>query len=146
MPTRDNLNNRLDENDFLGRGFGFPVEFDRDSNEVRMSEGVEDITESIGIIVNTIPGERILRPLFGANAEELIFEPLTITSGAMIANEIRLAIVRQEPRVIIEETDVDVVQLTEEGRLDISISFTVIAINTRFNKVFPFFINEATEL
>ena len=60
---------------------------------------------------------------------------------AMITDEI----IFNEPRIILNEVDIEP-SVIEEGRLHISIDYTVNATNNRYNYVFPFYINEATNV
>ena len=60
---------------------------------------------------------------------------------AMISDEILF----NEPRIILNEVEIEQ-SVFEDGRLDISIDYTVNATNNRYNYVFPFYLTEATNL
>ena len=134
------------ERDFLGRGWSFPVAFNKAAKEVTMETGVPDIEQSIINILTTTKGERVMRPFYGANVDDYIFEPLQATTATVLADLIRKAISRDEPRVNIDEGDVDFEQLPSEGRIDITINYTIRATNSRRNIVYPFYLNEGTDL
>ena len=49
----------------LGRGWDFPVRPDPRAGALAYTGGPEKVRQSIGIILDTEPGERIMRPTFG---------------------------------------------------------------------------------
>ena len=51
--------------DWLGRGWSFPPEFDRQSLAVNMVSADADIAQSLTILLNTSPGERVMNPAYG---------------------------------------------------------------------------------
>lgn len=133
-----------DNNSFLGRGWAWPVTFDKDSKTVEMVADEEDIRESLQILLATIRGERVMRPDYGASLQDKIFEPLRTSTAARLSEDIRRAILFHEPRIKLE--DVTYQQETEEGYILIHLSYTIIATNTRTNLVYPFYFNEGTDL
>jgi len=54
------------------------------------------------------------------------------------------AILYHEPRISLDNLDISESQ-SEQGLLLISIEYTVRSTNSRFNMVYPFYINEATK-
>ncbi len=56
---------------FLGTGWAFPVTFDKKPEcAVRMVSEVEDIEQSLTLLLSTRPGERVMRPDYGCNLED----------------------------------------------------------------------------
>lgn len=133
-----------EKNTFLGRGWAFPVTFLRDANQVSLVENEEDIRQSLIILLNTTIGERVLRPDYGANMEDLLFEALNVTTATMITNRIKRAILFHEPRVKVEE--IDMKPDFQEGRIEILISYFIISTNNRQNLVYPYLFLEATDV
>ncbi|MGZ4117646.1 MAG: GPW/gp25 family protein, partial [Bacteroidia bacterium] len=129
---------------FLGRGWSFPPNFVKGGNAVDMLEAELDIQSSLGIILSTTVGERIMQPDFGCNLEKLIFEPLDTTFSTYITQLIRNAILYFEPRVTLDDVAYNADDLN--GKVDITISFTINGTNTRSNIVFPFYLNEGTDV
>ena len=80
-----------------------------------------------------MPRERVLRPDYGANMEDLLFEALNVTTATMITNRIKRAILFHEPRVKVEE--IDMKPDFQEGRIEILISYFIISTNNRQNLV-----------
>jgi uncharacterized protein len=126
---------------FLGTGWGFPPQFSKNSTCVEMLSDEEDIRSSLEILLSTRPGERVMRPDYGCNLEELVFEPLTTTFKTYIIDLIQTAILYYEPRIDVDKIDLDDTGELE-GRILISIEYTIRSTNSRFNFVFPFYKNE----
>ena len=133
-----------ENNSFLGRGWTFPVTFKYESCTVEMSENEKDIKESLVILLTTSLGERVMRPGYGANLEDLLFESINVTTATMIINRLKRAILFHEPRVKVQ--DIDMVPDRVNGRMEVTVEYTIIATNTRTNLVFPFYLNEGTNV
>ncbi len=130
---------------FLGTGWGFPPAFSNKTSDVGMLSDVDDIQSSLEILLTTRPGERVMRPDYGCNLDELVFEPLTTTFKTYIKDLISTAILYYEPRIEVNSIELDDTGELE-GRILIVIDYMVSATNTRFNFVYPFYKNEATDL
>lgn len=129
---------------FLGVGWSFPPTFRRASHGVDMLVEEDDVHSSIGIILNTLTGERVMLPTFGANLQPYLFDAMNAATVALIEKMVREALAFHEPRIIVDDlvTTMDQAQ----GKLDISVRYTIITTNTRYNYVFPFYVNEATNI
>ncbi len=135
----------MDENNnILGRGWAFPVSFSRGSNSARMVQDEEDVLQSLRILLSTIQRERVLEPDFGLDLVHMVFEPLSVSSAALLTRKIEQAILDYEPRI--ELDNVDYIQDVENGRIDITLEYTIRATNTRTNLVYPFYFNEGTDI
>lgn len=130
---------------FLGTGWSFPPEFSKSSEMVVMSSDEKDIKESLEIILTTRLGERIMKPNFGCNIEEVLFKPLNLTLVTDMKNRIENAILYFEPRIDVNNIDLDDSNETD-GILLIKVDFTIRSTNTRSNMVYPFYRIEATNL
>ncbi|WP_373496446.1 GPW/gp25 family protein [Aquiflexum sp.] len=130
---------------FLGKGWGFPPQFDRSSSKIKMLQDEEDIQSSLEILLSTKLGERVMRPDYGCDLHELVFEPLTTTFKTYMTDLIRTSILYYEPRIEVEKIDLnDTGDL--EGRILITVTYKIRATNSRFNFVYPFYKNEGTDL
>lgn len=110
-----------------------------------MTADEEDIRRSLQIILRTLPGERVMRPDFGAGMDRLLFEPLTTTLKTYMRKLVRDAVLRFEPRVELESVELD--DSGEfEGRVLITLQYTIRATNSRANLVFPFYKTEGTNV
>ncbi|MCG8326446.1 MAG: GPW/gp25 family protein [Chitinophagales bacterium] len=134
-----------DNKSFLGTGWGFPICFDYASSTVNMASEVEDIEESLTILLNTRPGERVMRPDYGCGLQDLMFEPLNESLITYIKDLISKAILFYEPRVQLRNIDIvsDPANI-QEGKVLIELDFVVRTTNSRYNYVFDFYKREAT--
>lgn len=130
---------------FLGSGWGFPPEFHKRSGSVRMVSGEEDIRESLRILMATKPMERVMQPDFGCGLNSLIFEKIDSSSLTMIQDAIKRAVLFFEPRIDLEEIEIEE-ERAYEGILIIKLIYTIRMTNTRTNLVFPFYFIEGTNL
>ncbi|PPL00694.1 GPW/gp25 family protein [Parapedobacter indicus] len=130
---------------FLGTGWSFPPQFDNEGGSVEMLSDGEDIRSSLEILLSTRPGERVMLPNYGCNLDELLFEPLTTTMKTYMKDLIQTAILYHEPRIAVDKIElIDTGEM--EGRILINIEYTIRSTNSRFNYVFPFYIQEGTEV
>lgn len=129
---------------FLGRGWKFPVNFKKSHKGAVLSQYEQDIRESLNILLSTSRGERVMRPDYGTNVRDLLFEPLDVSTGTLVGEEIKKAILLHEPRVFVDS--VVVVQEELNGYLEVKVDYTIIATNTRSNLVYPFYLNEGTNI
>jgi uncharacterized protein len=134
-----------DDRNFIGRGWSFPPQFELNSRTVRMTEGVEDINNSLHILLSTIVGERVMDMSYGCNIEELVFESLDTSMITFIKSKIRKAILFYEARIEVERLEINTTDILG-GVILIEIDYVVSATNSRFNFVFPFWREEGTEL
>jgi phage baseplate assembly protein W len=126
---------------FLGTGWSFPPRFNQDTGTVEMVSDEEDIVQSLEIILSTRPAERIMQPDFGCELSQFLFEEISQSTITGMRGIISDALLYHEPRIDVEDINID--ESEQEGLLLISISYTVRSTNSRFNLVYPFYINEA---
>jgi hypothetical protein len=130
---------------FLGTGWGFPPRFTDQNGLVEMISDVDDIQSSLQILLSTRQGERVMQPTYGCNLDELLFEPLTTTFKTYIKDLIATSILYFEPRIDVNNIDLqDRDEL--QGKVVITVEYTVRSTNSRFNFVFPFYKAEGTEV
>lgn len=133
------------EKSFLGRGWGFPPEFDRETGQVRMVTEEEDICQSLGILLSTAPGERIHRFDFGCGIRQFVYEPMTLTTQTIMRNMIEKAVLMYEPRISLERITFDMAR-EAEGIMEIVLDYVVLKTNRRSNMVYPFYLREGTDI
>ena len=127
--------------DFLGRGWGFPIAAGLD-DEINMVSDADDIRQAIRIILETDPGERVMRPEFGAGLRRMVFEPINTSTIALIKQRVEAALVAWEPRIEVQDVVVSA-ERAALGVLDIRIDYLVRTTNTFYNLVYPFYLQEA---
>lgn len=141
------LNNQseLKEPSFLGTGWSFPPSFNRRTGQVKLVNAENDILQSIQIILATQPGERLMRPDFGCALDQYMFEAMEQGILTSIQGLVFDALIYHEPRIKVNRLEVSP-SPTEPGLLFIEIDYTVRQTNTRSNLVYPFYLNEATNI
>ncbi len=130
-----------DRKEFLGRGWTMPVEIDPRTGLVASVAYEEDIRQSILIILETSPGERVMRPNFGCGIHELVFTALDSTTIQLIRSTVEEALRRCEARIDVLEVNVDETA-TSEGKLLVEIEYRVRKTNQVGNLVYPFYFRE----
>jgi phage baseplate assembly protein W len=89
----------------LGNGVAFPV-LARDDGRVTWLSGPELVRQSILLILDTDPGERIMRPSFGAGLRRHVMAPNTPATRARITSDVESALRQWEPRIEVREVEV----------------------------------------
>lgn len=128
--------------DFLGRGWSCPVALDPRTGRVATAEYEEDIRQSILIILETAPGERVMRPDFGCGIHELAFAAMDSTTLERVRSLVVEALRRFEARVDVLGVEVDAVSAATDGRLLVELEYRVRKTNQVGNLVFPFYFRE----
>ncbi len=130
--------------EFLGRGLKFPLQVDARTGKFAMVSEEEDIREAIGIILNTMQGERVMRPEFGSNILDYTFAPSSSSIRQSIAIQVQEQLLYQEPRI--RDVEVQCRELDQQtGAVVIQVSYTVRSTNSRYNHVYPFYLTEGSE-
>jgi uncharacterized protein len=127
---------------FLGTGWSFPPTFRDHGGALDVVSGTDNVHKCIQIILRTDLGERVLRENFGASLKRYQFEPVTQRLLNRVREVVSNAILRHEPRVSLDRVDVSQDDSTD-GLLLIELQYTVLATNSRFNMVYPYYLNEA---
>ena len=130
---------------FLGRGWKFPLQIDKKTGHIAMVSYEEDIKESIGIILNTYLGERVMRSEFGTNVADYLFDPINQLTIQNVSGSLGTTLQIQEPRV--QDVTVETLESGDPftGRIAFSISYTVRSTNNRYNHVYPFYMDEGNQ-
>lgn len=127
---------------FLGRGWAFPVA-PAPGGDVATAGHEEDVQQAIRIILGTDPGERPMRPEFGAGLRALVFEPMSTTTLSLAQHHVEQALAAWEPRIDRVAVDVRIDPAAPTaGRLLIDIRYRVRATNIFYNLVYPFYLME----
>ena len=132
------------ENSFLGTGWSFPPQFDRDIAGVNMVSDEEDIAQSLYILLHTLKGERIMRHNFGCALNDFVFADIGANMIAEIKGIISSSLLFHETRLKLDKIEVSADRATE-GLLHISIDYIIRSSNTKHNMVFPFYVNEGVK-
>jgi uncharacterized protein len=125
---------------FQGRGWLFPLAVS--GGQITTNAFEEQIAQSIRLIIATNPGERRMRPDFGAGLNAFVFEPVSAATLEGIRRRVQDALIDWEPRIDVERVTAS---LGGEGRVDIEVFYRVRSTNSHRNLVYPFYLEEGTE-
>lgn len=134
----------MKHNTFLGRGWNFPPEFKQGAEITLMSSDEENIRQSLWILLSTTPGERVHQYDYGCPLRNYVFESLDTVTQTLLTEDIKKCIVLFEPRIILDSVLFELKQI--EGVLQIRLEYTICQTNKRSNMVYPFYLNEGTDL
>lgn len=126
--------------DFIGKGWRFPIRVDARGG-LSWSSGPERLEDAIWIILKTGLGERLMRPEFGAGVPDHVMRPNSAVKRAELAQAIRQALVRWEPRIDLEAVRVEPVA-DLASQVTVSVAYRVRATNELFNAVYPLYLEE----
>lgn len=128
---------------FLGKGWGFPPTFSRNGLDISLVSQQEDIQQSLLVLLKTAQGERIMREDFGCDLQTFMFEEISQSLINSITQLITDAVLYYEPRITLNTVNVDESE-QDLGVVLITLDYTINSTNSRFNMVYPFYINEAS--
>jgi phage baseplate assembly protein W len=128
---------------FIGAGLAFPLRTDA-TGGIALVRGEREIAEAIRLILGTSPGERPMRPEFGCAISEFVFAPADAATAGLIAYEVRIALERWEPRIDLQDVQIDFADAAN-GVLLINIRYALRGSNDPRNLVFPFYVIPAQE-
>jgi phage baseplate assembly protein W len=126
---------------FLGVGWAFPVGLDAGRTATAAYD--DDIRQAINIIIGTNPGERLMRPDFGAGLQDFVFEPINTTTIATLQKRVQDSLIDWEPRIDVITVTVTN-DTTEPALLMIQVAYKVRATNSLQNLVYPFYLEEGS--
>src|SRR5260370_38951719 len=91
----------------LGTGWNFPVAPDPRVGGLQYMQGPDKVRQPIWIILDTQPGERIMRPTFGCGLRRYLMTPNTSSTRALIQHDGQLSLSLLDPQVYLQEVRVD---------------------------------------
>jgi uncharacterized protein len=127
---------------FLGTGWGYPFTFSTGGADVYMVSDVQDIFESLEILLGTSIGERVMEENFGCNLMDYLFEELDERLTENLRSCIQDAIRKYETRIELEDVTFDIQVDTMQSCIYIRLIFRVRHTNSRYNLVYPFYLSE----
>jgi len=124
----------------LGVGWAFPVK--PVAGRLQWARYEADVEQAIEIILRTSPGERVMEPAFGAGLRDYVFAGNSAVTHRRVEESVRRALVDFEPRITVEQVRARAAD-DEPNLMEVEIDYVVRRSNTSFNRVFPFYLNEA---
>jgi phage baseplate assembly protein W len=130
--------------DMLGSGLAFPLSVDH-RGALAMARGEDDVEQALKIILGTAPGERPMRPEFGCEVHDFVFDSIDAAMVGRVEGAVRAALDRWEPRIEVVGIDFDL-DRAGEGVLEVTIAYRIRATNRERNLVYPFYVIPAEEV
>jgi phage baseplate assembly protein W len=125
-------------NEFIGSGWGFPVDVDS-TGGIRLVSSQTELEQSIRLVISTAPGERPMRPEFGCSIHDHVFDPADGRTAGRIAFEVRESLRRWEPRIDVADVRVER-HPSQPDALLLDIRYVTLDSNDPRNLVFPFYL------
>lgn len=125
--------------DFLGHGWRFPIALDAATGAIADARDDDKVRQSIETILRTAPGERVMRPDFGCGIHDLVFDAISGDMLGRVVNAVSSALAAWEPRIAVLGIDAQP-DRDDPTRLLIEIEYRIRGTNSRFNLVFPFYV------
>ncbi len=122
---------------WVGQGPRFPFGPGPDGAMAYLG-GTDLIRQSIGIILDTEPGERIMLPGFGCGLRRYLMEPNSLSTRTAMAEDITAALRQWEPRIRL--VNVAVTPGDDPSLVWIDIAYERLADRRPDNLVFPFYL------
>ena len=124
----------------VGKGWAFPPRPDGRGG-IGLATDTADIDQSIGIILGTGQGQRVMRPDFGCKIHDLAFAPINAHTLGLVQRYVEEALAWWEPRVDVVEVDVQTdPSMRAVGKLIITIQYRVKATQDERSLVYPFYL------
>lgn len=127
---------------FLGVGMAFPMAVDGQGRVV-LNSYEDHVRQSILLIMQTVKGERVMRPDFGAGLQPLVFEPAGPATVAMVQQEVQQALVRNEPRIDVLDVEATA-DPSQPNQLTVSVKYQVRQTDAIYNVVYPFYLERGS--
>jgi len=121
---------------WLGTGLRFPLLPVK--NALGFVSGMELIRQSVEIILDTEPGERIMLPAFGCGLRRYLMQPNTLSTRTAMQEDIATALATWEPRISV--SNVAVTTDDDPTLVWIEISYVRLADLRPDNMVYPFYL------
>lgn len=132
------MSRNLRDREFIGTGLAFPLQFSP-RGEIALATGEHDIEQAMRLILETVPGERVMRPTFGCHAKELIFAPRNSATESLLITYTQDALAQWEPRI--DVLDVSIHDgAPHDGAWLVEISYEIKATHDERSLVHPFYI------
>ncbi len=125
---------------YLGKGWAFPVR--PVGGKLALARYEEDVEQAVEIILRTSPGERVMLPHFGAGLRQYVFSGNGAVTHRLVEESVRRALVDFEPRITVERIQARAGD-DDPNLMEVEIDYVVRRSNAFYNRVFPFYLNEA---
>ncbi len=122
----------------MGTGWNFPVVPSTVDRNLALVSGPDKVRQAIWIILETEPGERLMRPAFGCGLRRYLMKPNTSATRALMQHDVARALSFWEPRIQLEEVTVEPGE--DPSMVLIAIQYTHKLDGSAGNFVYPFYL------
>jgi uncharacterized protein len=122
----------------LGRGWGFPVAPGERDRALPLAAGPEKVRQAILAILDTEPGERLMRPTFGCGLRRYLMSPNSVATRALIRHDVETALDAWEPRIRLD--GVEVVPGDDPALVLVAVAYTHRVDGRPDNLVYPLYL------
>ena len=122
----------------LGTGWGFPVIPATRNRQIPLISGPDKVRQAMWIILETEPGERLMRPDFGCGLRRYLMKPNTSATRALIQRDVGRALSSWEPRIKLDE--ISVTAGGDPSMIVITIQYIHVRDGSSGNIVYPFYL------
>jgi len=129
-------------NPLIGTGWLFPPSFAKANSGPKMTFNEERIDQSIYVILNTMPGERVMDKFFGSTLGSYSFGMVNQNFLTGIKISISRALKKNEPRIRLSGIKFETASITE-GLLSVTLEYTIRESNSIRNMVYPMYVQNA---
>ncbi len=123
----------------LGQGLAIPLLPDRVTRSLPVVAGADKVAQAIIIILETEPGERLMRPDFGAGLRRYLMQPNTVATRKLLQREVEAALTRWEPRITLRRVEVSAGE--DPALVLIAIDYVHQRDQSPGNLVYPFYLD-----
>lgn len=124
----------------LGSGWATPLAPDA-SGRLVFADGPAKVRQAIFIILETEPGERVMRPAFGCGLRRFLMQPNSTTTRALVQREVQRALAAWEPRIALEAVAVE--PGDDPSLVLVHVAYRHLRDGRRDNLVYPFYLEGA---
>ena len=121
----------------FGRGLALPL-VPGDTGALPQADGPGKVRQSIAILLDTEPGERLMLPSYGCGLRRFLMQPNTSATRAGMQREIQTALRTWEPRIVLER--VDVLPGDDPSLVLVQIAYRHALDGRKDNLVYPFYL------
>jgi len=102
----------------------------RERKDIQVQEDIGAIKNSLFNLFTTIPGQKILNPIYGLNLLQYLFVPVSTAQAQIIGESILTGVRRYEPRVAVQNVNVETDYDNNQYNIYMSISVPSLNIET----------------
>lgn len=111
-------------------GWKFPFGISGKHGRVEISRMKDNIRESVQIILQTEPGERLMHPKFGTRLHQFLFENMDSQTEEMIRREVRHSLYMWEKRIRDVEVETNIGQ-GKQGELRVTVTYHIFGLEEK---------------